>query len=43
MGYDYGSKGKLHRATIGAGLFAVVLEPLRDLVEHSVPGQAFAA
>jgi hypothetical protein len=43
MGYDYWSTGKVHRATILASVFLVVLQQLRDPIGHSVPFQAFAA
>ena len=42
MGYDYWSTGKVHRATIWASIFLVVLQQLRDPIGHSVPFQAFA-
>jgi hypothetical protein len=43
MGYDYWSTGKVHRATIWASIFLVVLQQLRDPIGHSVPFQVFAA
>jgi hypothetical protein len=43
MGYDYWSTGKVHRATIWASIFLVVLQQLRDPIGRSVPFQAFAA
>ena len=43
MGYDYWSTGEVHRATIWASIFLVVLQQLRDPIGHSVPFQAFAA
>jgi hypothetical protein len=30
MGYDYWSRGKVHRATIWGGLFVVALQQVRD-------------
>lgn len=43
MCYDYWSMGKVHRATIWASIFLVVLQQLRDPIGHSVAFQAFAA
>ncbi|MGA2019947.1 MAG: hypothetical protein ABSH02_05095 [Candidatus Sulfotelmatobacter sp.] len=42
MSYDYWSRGKVHRATIWASVFVVVLQQLRDPIGHSAPWQAFA-
>jgi hypothetical protein len=42
MGYDYWSRGKVHRATIWASVFVVALQQLRDPIGHSAPWQAFA-
>jgi hypothetical protein len=42
MSYDYWSRGKVHRATIWASIFVVVLQQLRDPIGHSAPWQAFA-
>ncbi len=42
MGYDYWSRGKVHRATIWASVFVVVLQQLRDPIGHSAFWQAFA-
>lgn len=43
MGYDYWSKGKVHRTTIWATVFVVTLQQLRDPIGYSAPWQAFAA
>src|ERR1700722_1410360 len=42
-GYDYWSRGKVHRATIWASMFVVALQQMRDPIGHSAPWQAFAA
>jgi hypothetical protein len=42
MGYDYWSRGKVHRATIWASVFVVALQQLRDSIGYSAPWQAFA-
>ncbi len=42
MAYDYGSRGKVYRATLWASLFVVVLQQVRDPIGHSAPWQAFA-
>jgi hypothetical protein len=41
MGYDYWSRGKVHRATIWASVFVVVLQQLRDPIGYSAPWQVF--
>jgi len=42
MGYDYWSRGKVHRATIWGSLFVVALRQVRDPLGHSAVWQAFA-
>ena len=42
MGYDYWSRGKVHRATIWASVFVVGLQQARDPIGYSAPWQAFA-
>jgi len=42
IGYDYWSRGKVHRATIWASVFVVGLQQLRDPIGYSAPWQAFA-
>ncbi len=42
MGYDYWSRGKVHRATIWASVFVVALQQVRDPIGNSAPWQAFA-
>src|SRR5208282_5436774 len=42
MGYDYWSRGRVHRATIWASVFVVVLQQLRDPIGRSAAWQAFA-
>jgi hypothetical protein len=42
MGYDYWSRGRVHRATIWASVFVVGLQQVRDPIGHSAPWQAFA-
>jgi CubicO group peptidase (beta-lactamase class C family) len=43
MGYEYWSRGNVHRATIWASVFVVGLQQLRDPIGYSAPFQAFAA
>lgn len=43
VAYDYWSLGKIHRATVWAGLFVVALQQVRGPVGRSAPWQAFAA
>lgn len=43
VGYDYWSMGKIHRATLWASVFVVMLQQVRDPIGHSAPWQAFAA
>src|SRR6204780_3545408 len=43
MAYDYWSIGKVHRTTIWASAFVVVLQQVRDPIGHSAPWQTFAA
>jgi hypothetical protein len=42
MGYDFWSSGKVHRATLWASVFVVVLQQVRDPIGHSAHWQAFA-
>jgi hypothetical protein len=42
VGYDYWSTGKVHRATIWASVFLVVLQQGRGAVGHTGAWQAFA-
>ena len=42
MGYDYWSRGKVHRATIWASVLVVGLQQARDPLGYSAPWQAFA-
>jgi hypothetical protein len=43
MAYDYWSIGKVHRTTIWASAFVVMLQQVRDPIGHSAPWQTFAA
>ncbi len=42
IGYDYWSRGKVHRATAWASVFVVGLQQVRDPLGHSAIWQAFA-
>jgi len=42
MGYDCWSTGKVHRATIWASVFVVMLQQLRNPIGRSASWQAFA-
>ncbi len=42
VGYDYWSRGTVHRSTVRASAFVVVLQQVRDPIGHSGPWQSFA-
>jgi hypothetical protein len=42
MGYDYWSRGQVHRTSLWASLFVVVLQQVRDPIGHSASWQSFA-
>jgi hypothetical protein len=43
MTVEHWSSGRVHRATIWASAFVVMLQQVRDPIGHSGPWQAFAA